>query len=161
MRLKSSEGRVRSWSPTRLVTSSAPEPVSRVTRTSPGGLNARTYATASASSTVWSISSKGMPTSAQSAVRASARLSVDGSDCDREPARDNVIPCNVNYYRRSPSRALPAQGRPGARRGHREVIGSIDQARVVEQRTCDATHALTVFDCDRLGMVDGDSQRPS
>src|SRR5713226_628831 len=195
MRLKSSEGRVRSWSPTRLVTSSAPVPVSRVTRTSPGGLNARTYATASASSTVWSISSKGMPTSAQSAVRASARLSVDGSDCDREPARDNVIPCNVNYYRRSPSRALPrdrdarrvdgdqlpldhgfrrsaaiadvdplavepfvvamaSQWPFGAWRGHLEVIGSIDQARVIEQRTCDATHALAVFDGDRLGMVD-------
>src|SRR5216684_2876130 len=46
-----------------------------------------------------------MPTSAQSAVRASARLSVDDSDCDREPARDNVIPCNVNDYRSSPPRA--------------------------------------------------------
>src|SRR5713101_4481663 len=106
MRLKSSEGRVRTWSPTRLVTSSAPVLVSRVTRTSPGGLNALTYATASADSTVWSISSNGMPTSAQSAVRASARLSVDGSDCDREPARDNVITSNVNDHRSSPSRAL-------------------------------------------------------
>src|SRR5229473_5384652 len=202
MRLKSSEGRVRSWSPTRLVTSSAPEPVSRVTRTSPGGLNARTYATASASSTVWSISSKGMPTSAQSAVRASARLSVDGSDCDREPARDNVIPRNVNYYRRSPARALPgyrdarrvdgdqlpldhrfrrsaavadvdplaveplivamSSQRPfGAGRGHLQVVGSVDQARVIEQRTGDAAHALAVFDGNRLGMIDRDSQRPS
>src|SRR5712692_6505624 len=143
-----------------------------------------------------------MPTSAQSAVRASPRLSVDGSDCEREPARDNVIPCNVNYYLRSPSPALPryrdarrvdgdqlpfdhrfrrsaaiadvdplavepfviamTSQRPfGAWRGHLEVIGSIDQARVIEQRTCDATHALAVFDGDRLGMVDGDSQRPS
>jgi hypothetical protein len=33
-----------------------------------------------------------MPTSAHSAVSASPRLSVDGSDCDREPARDNVTP---------------------------------------------------------------------
>src|SRR6202043_3013625 len=41
----------------------------------------------------------GMPTSAQSAVSASPRLSVDGSDCDREPARDNVTPCNVNSDR--------------------------------------------------------------
>src|SRR5260370_14765050 len=55
-----------------------------------------------------------------------------------------------------------ASERPfGAWRRHLEVIGSIDQARVIEQRTCDATHALAVFDGDRLGMVDGDSQRPS
>src|SRR5258708_16739920 len=47
-----------------------------------------------------------MPTSAQSAVRASARLSVDGSDCDREPARDNVIPRNVHDHGSSPPRAL-------------------------------------------------------
>src|SRR6266849_8317579 len=117
MRLKSSEGRVRTWSPTRLVTSSAPVLVSRVTRTSPGGLNARTYATASASSTVRSISSNGMPTSAQSAVSASARLSVDGSDCDREPARDNVIPCNVNDHRSST---------PRTRGGYRNA-GSVDR----------------------------------
>src|SRR5712692_10547441 len=143
-----------------------------------------------------------MPTSAQSAVRASARLSVDGSDCDREPARDNVIPCNVNYYRRSPPRAHPRYrdacrvdcdqlafdhgfGRSGAitdidalavepfvvsmtaqrafcaRRGHLEVIWSIDESRVIEQRTGDATHALTVLDCDWLGVVDRDAQRPS
>src|SRR5260370_41891193 len=51
-----------------------------------------------------------MPTSAQSAVRASAGLSVDGSDCDREPARDKVIPRNVNYYRRSSTRAQPGYG---------------------------------------------------
>src|SRR5258708_23272189 len=118
MRLKSSEGRVRSWSPTRLVTSSAPVPVSRVTRTSPGGLNARTYASARASSTVRSISSNGMPTSAQSAVSASARLSVDGSDCDREPARDNVIPCNVNDHRSSPPRARGGYGNAGG--GYRD-----------------------------------------
>src|SRR5712692_3313700 len=143
-----------------------------------------------------------MPTSAQSAVRASARLSVDGSDCDREPARDNVIPCNVNYYRRSPPRAHPRYrdacrvdcdqlafdhgfGRSGAitdidalavepfvvsmtaqrafcaRRGHLEVIWSIDESRVIEQRTGDATHALTVLDCDWLGVVDRDAKRPS
>src|SRR4029077_6599994 len=40
-----------------------------------------------------------MPTSAQSALSASARLSVDASDCDREPARDNVFPWNVDDYR--------------------------------------------------------------
>src|SRR5882762_9668016 len=108
MRLKSSEGSVRTSSvpsarTARLVTSSAPVVVSRVTRTSPGGLNARIYATASAPSTVCSISSKGMPTSAQSAVRASARLSVAGSECDREPARDNVTPCNVQNHRCAPA----------------------------------------------------------
>src|SRR4029077_17483991 len=53
-----------------------------------------------------------MPTSAQSAVRASARLSVDGSDCDREPARDNVIPRNVNYHRRLAARARPRDRDP-------------------------------------------------
>src|SRR6202023_587865 len=85
--------------------SSAPVLVSSFTRTSPGGLNARTYAVASAASTVCSISSNGMPTSAQSAVSASARLSVDGSDCVREPARDNVIPRNVHDYRSPSTRA--------------------------------------------------------
>src|SRR5258706_13198187 len=44
-----------------------------------------------------------MPTSAQSALSASARLSVDGSDCDREPARDNVYPWNVDDHRRAPT----------------------------------------------------------
>src|SRR3981081_4363299 len=43
-----------------------------------------------------------MTTSAQSAVSASARLSVDGSEGDREPARDNVFPSDMNNYR-SPS----------------------------------------------------------
>src|SRR5260370_3673362 len=202
MRLKSSEGRVRSWSPARLATSSAPVPVSRVTRTSPGGLNARTYATASAASTVWSISSNGMPTSAHSAVRASARLSVDGSDCDREPARDNVIPRNVNYYRRSPARAHPgyrdarrvdrdqlpldhrfggsaaiadvdslaverfvvamtAEGALRARRGHLEVVWPVYESRVIEQRTGDAAHALTILDSDWFGVVDRHAQCPS
>src|SRR6266850_7643538 len=42
-----------------------------------------------------------MPTSAHSAVSASARLSVDGSECDREPARDNVTPCDVHDHRRA------------------------------------------------------------
>src|SRR5882672_9233728 len=46
-----------------------------------------------------------MPTSAQSAVSASARLSVDGSEGDREPARDNVIPFNVDYHRGASARA--------------------------------------------------------
>src|ERR1700693_964602 len=45
-----------------------------------------------------------MPTSAQSAVSASARLSVDGSEGDREPARDNVTPCDVqNHWRTAAS----------------------------------------------------------
>src|SRR5207244_1258717 len=89
----------------RLRTSSAPVVVSSSTTTSPSGVNARLYAAASAISTVCSISSKGMPSSAQSAVSASAKLSVDGSDCDREPARDNVFPCEVNDHRRSAARA--------------------------------------------------------
>src|SRR5216684_4035653 len=122
IRLKSSDGSARTSSlpsarTTRPVTSSAPVLVSSFTRTSPGGLNARTYAVASAASTVWSISSNGMPTSAQSAVSASARLSVDGSDCDREPARDNVIPCNVNDHRSST---------PRTRGGYRNA-GSVDR----------------------------------
>src|SRR5712692_9067683 len=205
MRLKSSDGSVRTASlpsarTTRPVTSSAPVLVSSFTRTSPGGLNARIYATASADSTVWSISSNGMPTSAQSAVRASARLSVDGSDCDREPARDNVIPSNVHDYRSPPARAqrgyrdagrvdrdklafdhrlgrstaiadvhalaveplivgVCSQGPFSAWRRHLEVIRSVDEARVVEQRTGDAAHALTVFDGDRLAVVDRNAQR--
>src|SRR6266851_3220889 len=207
MRLKSSDGSVRTASlpsarTTRPVTSSAPVLVSSFTRTSPGGLNARTYAVASAASTVWSISSNGMPTSAQSAVRASARLSVEGSDCDREPARDNVIPCNVNDYRSSPPRAqsgyrdagrvdgdqltfdhrlrrsapiadvhpfavetlvvrMLSQRSLGAWRGNLEVVRSLDEARVVEEGTGDAAHALTVFDRDRLRAVDRNPQRPS
>src|SRR5438445_13391768 len=97
MRLKSSDGSscstlVPSGLTTRLRTSRAPVLVSSLTVTWPGGLNARAYATASATSMVCSISSKGMPTSAQSALSASARLSVDGSDCERETARDNVYP---------------------------------------------------------------------
>src|SRR5581483_1303103 len=73
--------------------------MSSVTVTMPGGLNARMYAVASASCTVWSISSYGMPSSVQSAFSASARDSVDGSETDREPARGNVIPWNVHYHR--------------------------------------------------------------
>src|SRR5258706_13044215 len=46
-----------------------------------------------------------MPTSAQGAVSASARLSVDGSEGDREPARDNVTPFNVDYHRRASARS--------------------------------------------------------
>src|SRR6202022_2400319 len=95
--------RAPSGRPVRLPTSSAPVLVSSFTVTNPAGLNARTYATASALSTVCSISSNGMPTSAQSAVSASPRLSVDGSEGDREPARDNVIPCDMNDYRCSPA----------------------------------------------------------
>src|SRR5438445_6570572 len=46
-----------------------------------------------------------MPTSTQSAASASARLSVVGSDGDREPARDNVFPCDVDDDRRASPRA--------------------------------------------------------
>src|SRR5947208_9669626 len=46
-----------------------------------------------------------MPTSAQSAVSASASVCVDGSDCDREPARDNVIPRYMNDHRRPTAKA--------------------------------------------------------
>src|SRR6266852_4080111 len=45
-----------------------------------------------------------MPTSAQSAVSASPRLSVDGSEGDREPARDNVIPRDMYDHRRASAR---------------------------------------------------------
>ena len=65
-----------------------------------------------------SISSNGMPTSAQSAVSASARLSVEGSDCDREPARDNVTPCNVQNNRRASPRALGLHCYAGAVDGY-------------------------------------------
>src|SRR2546430_14270746 len=110
IRLKSSEGSsatttVPSGRTTRLRTSSAPVFVSSWTVTSPGALKARVYAAASALSTVCSISSKGMPTSAQSAVSASASVCVDGSDCDREPARDNVIPRYMNDHRRPTAKA--------------------------------------------------------
>src|SRR5215467_9853913 len=51
-----------------------------------------------------------MPNSVQSAFSASARArelaSVDGSDTDREPARGNVIPSDVNDHRRASSRTL-------------------------------------------------------
>src|SRR6266852_8476338 len=111
MRLKASDGRATTVSlpfasRTRLVTSRAPDVVSSFTVTMPGGLKALISAMPSASSTVRSISGKGMPSSAQSAFSASARLSVDGSETDREPARGNVIPSNVNNHRRAPTRSL-------------------------------------------------------
>src|SRR3984893_10114715 len=119
IRLKSSDGSISTISlpssrTTRLRTSSAPVFVSSFTVTSPTGLKARAYATARAASTVCSISSKGMPTSAHSAVSASARLSVAGSECDREPARDNVTPCNVKDHRCTTARAQGLHGYAGA-----------------------------------------------
>src|SRR5690242_15049545 len=125
MRLKSSAGSssittVPSGRTTRLRTSSAPVLVSSFTVTSPVGLKARMYAAARALSTVCSISSNGMPTSAQSALSASARLSVDGSDCDREPARDNVFPCDVDDHGRSP--ASPGGLHRNARRVHGDQL---------------------------------------
>src|SRR5437899_163575 len=109
IRLKSSDGSsctstVPSERTTRLRTSSAPVLVSSLTVSSPSGLNARLYAIASAPSTVWSISSNGMPSSLQSALSASDSVGVDGSDCDREPARDNVFPRDVNDHRRASAR---------------------------------------------------------
>src|SRR5215470_5251624 len=41
-----------------------------------------------------------MPSSATSALSASPSDCVDASDCDREPARDNVFPTNVDDHRR-------------------------------------------------------------
>src|ERR1700736_3933173 len=130
-----------------------------------------------------------MPTSAQSAVSASARLSVDGSEGDREPARDNVFPFDVNDHRStgpcpwsldrdarrvdgdelafdhrlrlagpipnvdSPaveSLVVPVAAERPLRAGRRdlEVIRTIDQVRMVEQRSRDTAHALAVFDGD-------------
>jgi hypothetical protein len=63
-----------------------------------------------------------MPTSAQSAVSASARLSVDGSECDREPARDNVTPCNVQNNRRTTARALRLHCYAGAIDGNQLTL---------------------------------------
>src|ERR1700680_4945719 len=51
-----------------------------------------------------------MPTSAHSAVSASPRLSVDGSACAREPARDNSTPLKLNDDRRPPARAVRLHG---------------------------------------------------
>src|SRR5437867_2557639 len=111
MRLKSSEGRQTTVSlplasRTRLVPSRAPDAVFSFTVTIPGGLKALTEAAASASSPVRRISGKGMPNAAQSPFSASARLSVDGSDTDREPARGNVIPSDVNDHLRTAALSL-------------------------------------------------------
>src|SRR5258708_35521272 len=76
----------------------------------PAGVDARSYATASALSTVCSISSNGMPPSAPSAVSASPRFSVEGSEGDREPARDNVTPSDMNDYRCPTSRTKCLHG---------------------------------------------------
>src|SRR5450759_3263003 len=119
IRLKSSDGSISTISlpsgrTTRLRTSRAPVLVSSFTLTSPAGLKARVYAPARATSTVCSISSKGMPTSAHSAVSASARLSVTGSECDREPARDNVTPCDVQNDGCATARTLGLHGYAGA-----------------------------------------------
>src|SRR5206468_8463127 len=69
-----------------------------------------------------------MPTSVQSAVSASPSVWVDASDCDREPARDNVIPFNVNNHRR----ASPGTGRlhrdPGS--VHRHQLPFDDRLRL-------------------------------
>src|SRR5580765_7143128 len=145
IRLKSSDGSISiislpSLRTMRLRTSSPPVFVSSFTVISPAGLKARAYATASAPSTVCSISSKGMPTSAQSAVSASARLSVAGSDCDREPARDNVTPCDVQHHRRAASRAQCLHG----------YAGSVDR----DQLTLDGSVRITtaVADVDSLAV---------
>src|SRR4029077_15916883 len=133
IRWKSSEGSslsatVPSGFTTRLRTSRAPVFVSSRTVTSPGALNARTYAAARAFSTVCSISSKGMPTSAQSALSASARPSVDGSDCDRKPACDDVVPRDVNDHRRAAAR--PGCLHSDACRIHRDQLALDDGFRL-------------------------------
>src|SRR2546427_5120192 len=125
IRLKSSDGSsctstVPSERTTRLRTSSAPVLVSSLTVSSPSGLNARLYAIASAPSTVWSISSNGMPSSLQSALSASDSVGVDGSDCDREPARDNVFPRDVNDHRRASASAR--RRHRDSRRVHRDQL---------------------------------------
>src|SRR5216684_4507514 len=123
-----------------------------------------------------------MPTSAQSAVRASARLSVDGSDCDRERARPEDrdtrrVDCDQpaldhRFGRSAPIAdvdplavepfvvAMASQRAFGAWRGHLEVIRSVDELRVIEKWTGDSTHALAVLDCDRFSVVDRHAQRP-
>src|SRR5712692_3635840 len=139
-----------------------------------------------------------MPTSVQSAVSASARLSVD-SDGDREPARDNVPPSDVNDHGRTSARTLPlhrdagavngdklaldnrlrfpdavadvdplavepvivgppAEGSLRARRGHLQVVLTVDETSAVEQRTGNTADALAVFDGDRLVVVNRDAQ---
>src|SRR5439155_26433014 len=69
---------------------------------------------ANASSTVRSISGRGMPSSAHSAFSASARLPVDRSETDREPARGNVIPSDVNDHGRPPTQSLRLHRDAGA-----------------------------------------------
>src|ERR1700682_103390 len=207
MRLKFSAGSISitsvpSGRTSRLRTSNAPVSVSSFTVTKPECLKARTYAAARAPSTVCSISSKGMPTSAQSAVSASPRLSVDGSDCDREPARDNVIPSNVNNDRRPPAGPVRLHGdarfvdRHQLALDHRlrlsgaithveplavepsvladiaprsigawgrdfEVVRTVDELGVIDQRPGDAAHPFAVFNGDRLRVVDRDAERAS
>src|SRR5438094_8505380 len=58
-----------------------------------------------------------MPSSATSALSASPSVCVDGSDCDREPARDNDFPRDVDDYRSGPAHA---------RRLHRDA-GAVDR----------------------------------
>src|SRR5579872_5797058 len=50
-----------------------------------------------------------MPNSVQRAVSASAR---DGSETDREPARGNVIPCNVHDHGRTSARPFRLDRNP-------------------------------------------------
>src|SRR6202521_6382666 len=178
IRLKSSDGSISTISlpssrTVRLRTSSAPVFVSSFTLTSPAGLKALAYATARAPSTVCSISSNGMPTSAQSAVSASARLSVAGSECDREPARDNVTPCDVQNDRCAPARAQGLHGYAGAVDGDQLTfdhgvrittpIPDVDSlaveafvVRVASQRALRAgrRHFEVVRTIDEVGVVD-------
>src|SRR5205085_7432222 len=56
----------------------------------------------------------GMPSSTQSALSASASVCEDGSDGDREPARDNVFPRDEDDHRRPAARARRLHGDAGA-----------------------------------------------
>src|SRR5712692_4966225 len=62
-----------------------------------------------------------MPTSVQSAVSASARLSVD-SDGDREPARDNVSPSDMNDHGRTSAWTLSLYRDAGAVNGYQLAL---------------------------------------
>src|SRR5260221_10001731 len=63
-----------------------------------------------------------MPSSVQGAVSASARLSGATSETDREPARGNVIPRNVNDHRRPPPLSLRLHCNPGLVHGDQVAL---------------------------------------
>src|SRR5882672_7020415 len=100
-----------------------------------------------------------MPTSAQSAVSASARLSVDGSEGDREPARDNVFPFNVDYHRGASARTKRLHGDACSVDRHQlpfddglRIAGAVADVDPL------AVDALAIPDGDRLDAVDRDAK---